>query len=383
MYHVGVDLGDKCSSIAILNDDGKVFKQMEVKGNWGAMLGRVAMLPRPMAICYEASCGYGYLHEKFSKLSDRVMVAHPGQLRLIFRSKKKHNRVDALKLAKLLYLDEVPRVHVPSVEVRSWRMMIEFRQKLLARRVSAKNQIRTLLKSQGIAVGEASGVKSLWTKRGTAWLQAQELPQLEALRREMIVDELKDLNEKIKRVESVLANVAANHPGVALLMTIPGVGIRTAETFVAYVDDIGRFTRLKEVGSYFGLVPCQDATGNVNRLGHITRDGPATMRKLLIEAAWQGVRRSSSIRAFFERIKRNDPDRGKIALVATGHWLVRVMSAMLRSGECWRETVAPAAGAITEEDVRQSGRRLKDSPPEDTAARKPVSSGMALGLEGK
>jgi hypothetical protein len=113
MYHVGVDLGDKCSSIAILNDDGKVFKQMEVKGTWGAMLGRVAMLPRPMAICYEASCGYGYLHEKFSKLSDRVLVAHPGQLRLIFRSKKKHNRVDALKLAKLLYLDEVPRVHVP------------------------------------------------------------------------------------------------------------------------------------------------------------------------------------------------------------------------------------------------------------------------------
>jgi transposase len=277
-------------------------------------------------------------------------------------------------------------------------MMIEFRQKLLARRVSAKNQIRTMLKSQGImvgeasvgeasvgeasvgeaSVGEASGVKSLWTKKGIAWLQAQELPELEALRREMMVDELNGLNEKIKRVESELARVAAGHPGVTLLRTIPGVGIRTAETFVAYVDDIGRFTRLKEVGSYFGLVPCQDATGNVNRLGHITRDGPATMRKLLIEAAWQGVRRSPTIRAFFERIKRNDPDRGKIALVATGHWLVRVMSAMLRSGECWREAVTSKPGAITEEDG-QSVRRLKDSPPEDTAARKPVSSGVNAG----
>jgi transposase len=357
MYHVGVDVGDRCSSIAILNDDGKVFKELEVKGGWGVMLGRVAMLPRPMAICYEASCGYGYLHEKFSKLSDHVQVAHPGQLRLIFRAKKKHNRVDALKLAKLLYLDEVPRVHVPSLGVRSWRMMIEFRQKLLARRVSVKNQIRGMLKSQGIELGRDCGVKSLWTKKGMAWLQAQELPPLETLRREMMVDELKELKGKIKRVENELAKVASGHPGVTLLMTIPGVGIRTAETFAAYVDDVKRFNRLKEVGSYFGLVPCQDATGNTNRLGHITRDGPATMRKLIIEAAWQGVRRSPTIRAFFERIRREDSDRRKIALVATGHWLIRVMSSMLRSGQCWRETAQAASETIVEKDGRRSGRR--------------------------
>ncbi len=266
-------------------------------------------------------------------------MAHPGQLRLIFRAKKKHNRVDALKLAKLLYLDEVPRVHVPSVDVRSWRMMIEFRQKLLARRVSVKNQIRGMLKSQGITSGEIAGGKSLWTKKGIAWLNGVELPELESLRREMMIDELKELGGKMKRVEVELAKVADRHPGVSLLMTIPGVGIRTAETFVAYVDDVKRFDRLKQVGSYFGLVPCQDATGNVNRLGHITRDGPATMRKLLIEAGWQGIRRSVTIRAFFERVMRKDKDRRKIALVATGHWLSRVMASMLRSGECWRERV--------------------------------------------
>jgi transposase len=337
MYHVGVDVGDQCSSVAILNENGKVLKQIEIKGGWGVMLNRVAMMPRPMAICYEASCGYGYLHEKFSKLSDRVQVAHPGQLRLIFRAKKKHNRVDALKLAKLLYLDEVPRVHVPSVDVRSWRMMIEFRQKLLARRVSVKNQIRAMLKSCGITSVEVAEVKSLWTRKGIAWIDGVKLPELESLRREMMVDELKELATKMKRVEDQLAKVAARHPGVMLLMTIPGVGIRTAETFVAYVDDVKRFDRLKQVGSYFGLVPCQDATGNVNRLGHITRDGPATMRKLLVEAAWQGIRRSATIKAFYERIRREDRDRRKIALVATGHWLTRVMASMLRSGECWRE----------------------------------------------
>ena len=58
-------------------------------------------------------------------------------------------------------------------------------------------------------------------------------------------------------------------------MTIPGVGVRTAEAFVAHVDDVTRFARTNRVGSYFGLVPCQDASADRNRLGHITKDGPA------------------------------------------------------------------------------------------------------------
>src|SRR5439155_516040 len=77
---------------------------------------------------------------------------------------------------------------------------------------------------------------------------------------------------------------AGRHPAVALLMTIPGVGIRTAETFVAWVDDIARFRNNRQIGSYFGLVPCQDASADKNRLGHITRDGPPVMRKLICEA---------------------------------------------------------------------------------------------------
>ena len=128
-------------------------------------------------------------------------------------------------------------------------------------------------------------------------------------------------------------------------MTIPGVGVRTAEAFVAHVDDVKRFARTKAVGSYFGLVPCQDASADRNRLGHITKDGPAPVRWLVAEAAWQGRRRSARIRGFFDRVMRNDPSRKKIALVATAHYLTRVMAAMLRTGEAWREEESPAPAA--------------------------------------
>jgi transposase len=152
----------------------------------------------------------------------------------------------------------------------------------------------------------------------------------------MMLEELSQGTNRIKQVEVELKKIADKHPGVMLLRTIPGVGIRTAEAFVAYIDDIRRFSRLNKLGAYLGLVPCQDATGDVNRLGHITRDGPSTIRKLLCEAAWQSVRRDQGMKEYFERLMRNDADRKKIALVACAHRLARIMGAMLRSGEVYR-----------------------------------------------
>jgi transposase len=64
-----------------------------------------------------------------------------------------------------------------------------------------------------------------------------------------------------------------------------------AEAEVAYIGDPSRFTRHTQVGAYVGLVPSQDSSGGVNRLGHVTKDGPATLRGLLTEGAWQAKRR--------------------------------------------------------------------------------------------
>ena len=265
-------------------------------------------------------------------MAARVIVAHPGQLRLIFRSKRKHDRVDAEKLAKLLYLGEVPPVWVPSLKVRSWRTMIEHRQRLLGERTRAKNQIRALLRSQGIVAP-----RRLWTKRGLAWLTqvSLETPFM-TLQRNILVERIASLNEMLRRVEEALACEANRHPGIRLFRDIPGVGPRTAEAVLAYMDNPSRFSRNKAIGCYFGLVPCLDSSAGKDRFGHITRQGPATVRKLLTEAAWQGIRHSSVIRRYYERIMKGDPDRKKIAIVATAHYLARVMHAMLSTGETWR-----------------------------------------------
>ena len=120
--------------------------------------------------------------------------------------------------------------------------------------------------------------------------------------------------------------------------------MRTAEAVAAFIDDPHRFRDAKAVGRYFGLVPSQDQSGDRNRLGHITREGPAVIRQMVAEATWQAIRRSPTVRAYFERVRRDDPQRKKIALVATAHYLVRVMWALLKLGTVWEEGHTAAHG---------------------------------------
>lgn len=336
MRYVGLDVHWKRSTICVLDDFGRKVSSREVHGPWEKVLKALSEVKRPFAICFEASTGYGYLYEKLKEMAERVVVAHPGKLRLIFQAKRKNDRVDAGKLAKLLYLDAVPTVYVPGADTRAWRAMIEYRSGQLAERTRAKNELRALLRSHGMRAP-----KGLWTRKGLAWLRALEFANtFDVLRRDMLMERIVSLNLMIKRVEVELAKVAAKHPGMTLLMSIPGVGIRTAEGVLAYVDDPRRFHRVNAIGAYFGMVPCQDSSAGKDRLGHITREGPATVRRLVTEAAWQAIRRSPTIKARFERIMQGKPERKKIALVAVAHYLLRVMLAMLKSGEFWRDSAA-------------------------------------------
>jgi transposase len=250
----------------------------------------------------------------------------------MWRTNRKHDRVDAQKLAKLLYLDAVPAAHVPPPATRQWRRLIELRRSLVRRRAALKNQVHALLRANGIAAPRA-----LFSGKGMAWLGGQALDEASALERAVLGEQMRGVKAQLRAVEKALAKTADGEPRVTLLMTIPGVGKRTAEAFVAYVDRVERFGRSGKVGSYFGLVPCEDSSAGRERLGHITKQGPPAMRQLLVEAAWMGVRKSPALRKRFEQVGKDDPDRRKVAIVALARHLSQVMAAMLRDNRPWNE----------------------------------------------
>src|SRR5918998_1700435 len=197
MFHVGLDIHSRRIAVCVLSETGQVARRAQVR-TIEEMMRTLEGLPDRFEVCYEASCGYGHYHDLLRPLAARVVVAHPGQLRLIFRSKDKNDRNDAERLAKLLYLGGTPAVHVPAPEVRAWRELINCRGQLVAKRTRAKNGARALLRSAGVVVPKKPG---LWTKAGQQWLRHLELPTgSQQLRRDLLLEEIETLTKQIQRI---------------------------------------------------------------------------------------------------------------------------------------------------------------------------------------
>jgi transposase len=267
-------------------------------------------------------------------------VANPSQIPWLFRDSKKNDKLDARKLATLLYLRQLPTVHLPPADISAWRVLINHRRTLIKRRTMVKNQIRAILRS----FNHRCPHRSCWTRIGRAWLRSLTFDTARTVVLQGLLAELDFIEGRRVRAEQQLEAIAASQPAVALLRTIPGVGPRTAEAIVAFTDDVSRFPDSKRFASYFGMTPTQDASGRVDRHGHISKRGPSVVRWVLVEAAHRIVVYCPAIRAFFERIYRGRKDRYKKAIVATGRKVLAIAYAMLRDNAVFDESrVSPSA----------------------------------------
>jgi transposase len=269
-----------------------------------------------------------------------VEVANPNHEAWRWKNvKRKTDRDDALKLARLSAFGQLPTVHVPEPSVRAWRALIAYRHTLVRRQGAVKNSIRAILTRQAI---EWPRGQSGWSLRSL--LKLEEMSRAgEELWRLMLREELaqyRSLSTSIASIEELLEKEATRHEGVALLQTIPGVGPRLAEIIVAVIDDPRRFRSGKQVGCYAGLTPRQFQSGSMDRQGRISGAGHELLWALLVEVAWSSRRCNPWMKGVYERALRGSKSRRKIAVVALARRLLVVCWAMLRDGTPWEETRA-------------------------------------------
>jgi transposase len=163
-----------------------------------------------------------------------------------------------------------------------------------------------------------------------------------------MLDELEIHERHLLRATEQLDKYLEKQPGAKLLMSIPGIGPRTAEAVLAYTDDITRFKTSRKYRSYFCLVPKIDQSGNNLRMGHISKQGPSVVRWLLCESCWKAVRKSSALKKFFERVCNGDKRRKKIAMVAVCRKMLCIMRAMMITGELYNEELAAGVCDVNE-----------------------------------
>jgi transposase len=291
-------------------------------------------------VVFEISGQAGFLYDSLIDCADSITVANPDKMTWIYRTTKKNDRMDARKMAVLLSIGEIPAVYMPSKEVRQWRTVICHRKRILAGSVAAKNRIRALLQSQGINKPLHRG--SWWKVVNRVWLRGLcscgfDVNNLWKLQLGNLLDELEQKEKQIALVTEYLDGYLEKQAGGKLLMSIPGVGPRTAEAVLAYTDDVERFGGGRQYCGYFGVTPKLDESGDRRRLGHISKKVPSVVRWVLCESSWKVIRYSPALRAFYERVRAGQKDRKKIAIVAVARKLLSIMRAMLLTGAMFNE----------------------------------------------
>jgi transposase len=255
-------------------------------------------------------------------------------------TKRKTDRDDALRLAQMSAMGQMPTVTIPSRNVRQWRALIRYRHHLVRRRTQIRNRIRAMFDREGLILPRG---KSCWTTAGISMLREwsrrlDETPDDELWRGELSCElhALQMAEQLLAQVETKLDKLAQANSQCRLLRSIPGVGPRLAEIVVAVVGDPQRFRKGKEVAAYAGLTPRQYQSGNCDRQGRISCQGNSLLRSLLVEVSWVGLQYNPWMRSVYEQVRRGSPARKKIAIVAVARRLLVRCWAMLRDEAEWR-----------------------------------------------
>src|SRR5215203_3774368 len=259
----------------------------------------------------------------------RVLVANTRKVRAIAESKVKTDKVDAHTLCELLDAGFLPAVLRPDEPTRALRALLGRRERLVRSRTRAKNAVHAALQRN---LKGRPPMSDVFGRVGRDWLARLELPAHERQIVESCLHEVDFLSHEIAALESELAKLALDSEQVKRLMSVPGVSLVSAATFVAVVGDIGRFRSPKKLVGYVGLDPRVRQSGEqAARHGPISKQGSSAARHMLCEAAWIAVRTPGPLRAFYERLRAR---RGaQIALVATARKLCVLFWHLLTRGQ--------------------------------------------------
>ena len=231
----------------------------------------------------------------------RVVVVSPADTG-IRQARAKTDRLDARTLARLLAAGELDAVFSPDERCRVMRRRLSRREQMVRARSRAKNEIHAVLVRRLLGRPPAS---DLFGVKGRHWLAELYLPLEESETVEACLRHIEFLDSEIAAVERQIASEALRSAEIRRLMTVPGVNMICAASFMAAVGEIRRFQNPRALTGYLGLDPRVYQSGSAPATGgHISKQGSASTRWALVEAAWSVVRQPGPLHAFYSAHSR-------------------------------------------------------------------------------
>ena len=341
-HFAGLDVSVKDTSVCIVDDTGKIVREVKVASEPDALL---AVLTNPAYRFKRIGLEAGPLSQWLFSLLDEanlpVICVETRHMRAALKSQiNKTDRNDARGIAQMIRVGLYRPVHVKTIRSQKLRMLLTHRKLLQSKAIAVENDLRATLRNFGLKVGMVGTVKFEARIRELV----ENLPDLAMLVEPLLIVR-RVLREQIGILHSRLLAIVRDDDVCRRLMSIPGVGPVVALTYRVTVDVPARFRKSKAVGAVFGLTPSKYQSGEINRTGAISRCGDEMMRMMLYEAAQSMLTRTTKwswLKAWAMKIARH---RGmKKAIVALARRLAVIMHRIWVDGTefRWSREVEPA-----------------------------------------
>lgn len=277
-------------------------------------------------VAYEASpLGFGIYDDCVEAGIECHILAPTKIQKAVNDRKRKYDERDAQRIFELLRAhvlagNDLPDIWIPDHQTRDDREMVRSRVDAGKKLTALKTQVQMLLKRNKAVKPKDVGIA--WTKTHRRWIEELEMKKGARIALASFLRQIASLEEESKILDKEIERLSKTDryrlPAEALIVQIKGVGLLTAMVYLTEIGDMRRFNNRKKIGSYLGLVPSSNESGECNdRKGHITREGPARVRKVLCQATWVRVAHDEEEAGVYQRIVKKNPKHKKIAIVAS------------------------------------------------------------------
>lgn len=305
-YYAGLDVSLKEISICVVDEGGKTIARgtcpADPEGVAGWFRNREI---KPCRIVHESGMLSIWLQRGMARMGLPVTCIDARKAHKSLSARlNKSDAADAEGLAQLARTGWFTPVHIRSEEVDRLRSLVGARERLIRLRKDLEGHIRGVLKTFGIRMSSIGQGRLRQAFRDQLAAAGETDPVLSAIADGFIAahatlcQAADDLDRAVKRE-------AKAHPIARRLMTIPGVGPVNALSFIALVDNPGRFSRTSDVGAFLGLTPKRHQSGAMDWSGRVSKCGDGAMRGLLFEAAScviRQVKRFSPLKSWAVRL---------------------------------------------------------------------------------
>jgi transposase len=335
-HFAGLDVSVKETSVCIVDDTGRIIREVKVASEPETLL---PVLTNPAyhfkRIGLEAGPLSQWLFSAVAEAGLPAICVETRHMRAVLKAQiNKTDRNDARGIAQMMRVGLYRPVHVKTLRSQKLRMLLTHRKLLQSKAIAIDNDLRATLRNFGLKVGMVGTVKF----EARIKELVENLPDLNVLVEPLLIVR-RVLREQIGILHRRLLAIVRDDDVCRRLMTVPGVGPVVALTYRATVDVPARFRNSKAVGAVFGLTPSNHQSGEIDRMGGISKCGDAMMRTVLFEAAQSMLTRTikwSWLKAWGMKIARH---RGmKRAIVAVARRMAVIMHRLWVDGTEFRWT---------------------------------------------